>query len=135
MNEPASFGDEGRWAVGNMRRKRPLPNHPSRGFRDERDDGISGRAGGISAICYWLMTRAQNIGARRSRSSSDGYSSDYSYGSNGSSGSGWSIANWFSSDNSGSNCSSDNSSSSNDSCSSGGGDSGGGGDGGGGGGD
>jgi hypothetical protein len=86
-------------------------------------------AGGISAVCYWLMTRAQNIGARRSGSSSDGYSNDYSYGS---SGSGWSIASWFSSGNSGSNCSSDNSSSSSDSCSSGGGDSGGGGGGGGG---
>jgi hypothetical protein len=88
-------------------------------------------AGGLSAICYWLMTRTQNIGARR-RSSGDGYGNDYSYGS---SGSGWSIANWFSSDNSSSNCSSDSSGSSSDSCSSdsGGGDSGGGGDGGGGG--
>jgi hypothetical protein len=99
------------------------------------DSGMSGmtaflvEAGGISAVCYWLMTRAQNIGARRSGSSSDGYSNDYSYGS---SGSGWSIASWFSSGNSGSNCSSDNSSSSSDSCSSGGGDSGGGGGGGGG---
>jgi hypothetical protein len=90
-------------------------------------------AGGISAVCYWLMTRTQNIGARRSRSSSDGYSSDYSYGSSGSSVSGWSIASWFGSDNSSSNGSSDNSNSSNDSCSSGAGDSGG--DGGGGGGD
>ena len=43
MNEPASFGDEGRWAVGNIAVQRPLPNHASRGFRDERDDGIFGR--------------------------------------------------------------------------------------------
>jgi hypothetical protein len=96
--------------------------------------------GGLSAICYWLITRTQNIGARRSHSSSDRTGNDYSYGSSsgGGSGSGWSIANWFGSDNSSSSCLSDNSGSSSDSCGSGGGDSGsgsGGGDGGGGGGD
>ena len=81
-------------------------------------------AGSLSAIFYWLMTRTENIRARRG-SSEDRTSNDSSYDS--SSGSGWNISNLFGSDNSSSNCSSDNSSSSSDSCSSGGGDSGGGG--------
>ena len=47
--------------------------------------------GGVSAIIYWLMTRAENRAARRS---SDGTGSDYSYDS-GSSIGGWSLTNWF----------------------------------------
>jgi hypothetical protein len=39
----ASFGDEWTSAVGNLAVQRPLPKDPLRGFRDERDDGISGR--------------------------------------------------------------------------------------------
>src|SRR6267154_1775991 len=95
-----------------------------------RDFAMSGMtafliaAGGVSVICYWLMTRVQNRAARRDTTST---SNDYSYDSGGSSCGGWNIASWFSSDNS----SSDSSSSSG---ASGGGDSGGS-DGGGGGGD
>jgi hypothetical protein len=113
-----------------LRRKRPASKVPF-----ERISGMSGTlafflgAGCLSAVIYWLSTRAENSAGRRP--AGDGYSSS-DYTSTSSSG-GWNIANWFSSDNSGSNCSSDNSSSSSDSCSSGGGDSGGGGDGGGGG--
>lgn len=43
MNGSASFGDEGRLAVGNIAAQGPLPSRPLRGFRDERNDGISGR--------------------------------------------------------------------------------------------
>jgi hypothetical protein len=46
--------------------------------------------GGVSMICYWLMTRAQNRGARRN---SDGSSNDCAYDSSGSGG--WNIASWF----------------------------------------
>ena len=64
-------------------------------------------AGGLSAICYWLMRRTQNIGARRSSPSRDRTSNDYSYGSSGNSSGGWNISNLFSRDNS--NASSDES--------------------------
>jgi hypothetical protein len=80
--------------------------------------------GGFSLICFWLMTRTQNIGARRS--SYDGSGSDSSSYSGSSSGTGWSLSSWFGGDSS----SSHNSGSSSDS---GGGGGGGGGDGGGGG--
>jgi hypothetical protein len=83
---------------------------------------------GVSAICYWLMTRVENRAIRRS---SDGASSDYGYDSSSSIG-GWNIANWFSSNNSSPDSASTSSASS--SWDSGGSDgSGGGGDGGGGG--
>ncbi len=81
--------------------------------------------GGVSMVCYWLMTRVQNRSARRS-STSDGPSNDYSYDS--SSSGGWNIAGWFSGDNS----SSGTSGTSGSWDSGGGADSGGGGDGGGG---
>jgi hypothetical protein len=51
--------------------------------------------GGVSMICYWLMRRAENRAARRSRDASGG---DYSFDS--SSIGGWSFASWFSSNNS-----------------------------------
>jgi len=51
--------------------------------------------GGVSMICYWLMTRVQNRAIWRS---SDGPSNDYSCDS-GSSGA-WTFAHWLSSDNS-----------------------------------
>ena len=59
---------------------------------------------GVSLVCYWLMTRAQDRGpARRSSSDSPGADSSYSGSSDG-----WSIFGWFGGDNS----SSDNSGSS-----------------------
>src|ERR1700712_1154086 len=103
MNGPASFGDEGRRAVGDIAVQRPLPGRPF-----ERISGMSGTmtfllgAGCLSGIIYWLTTRTENISTRRKSSTGDGYSGDYT-----SSGSGWNIANWFSSDNSSSNFSSD----------------------------
>jgi hypothetical protein len=83
---------------------------------------------GVSLVCYWLMTRAQNRRAER-RSSPDGPGADSTYSGGGSS-DGWSIFSWFGGDNS----SSHNPASSSDVGSSdGGGGDGGGGDGGGGG--
>ena len=84
--------------------------------------------GGVSLICFWLMTRAENIAARRSsydRSGSDG-------GYAGSTG-GWRLSDWFGGDGSSSHNSGSSSdfSSSYSSSDSGGGDSGGGGNGGG----
>ena len=64
--------------------------------------------GGVSMICYWLMTRAENRAARRG---SDGTGGDYSYDSSGSGG--WTIASWFSSDNSSSDSSATSSASGN----------------------
>jgi hypothetical protein len=52
-------------------------------------------AGGVSVICYWLMTRVQNRAIWRSSDASGG---DYSFDS-GSIG-GWSFASLFSSNNS-----------------------------------
>jgi len=75
--------------------------------------------GGTSLICYLLMNRAQNRGARRERAGSDGSGTSSSTG-----GDGWNPFTWFGGDS----ASSDSSSASGDS-------SGGGGDGGGGGGD
>jgi hypothetical protein len=88
---------------------------------------------GVSAICYWLMTRVENRAARRS---SEGAGSDYSYDS-GSSIGGWSLTNWYLSSNSSSSDRSGTSSASGSWDSGGGGSDGGGGggDGGGGGGD
>ena len=84
--------------------------------------------GGVSTICYWLMTRAEKRSIRRS---SDASGSGFSFDS--SSIGGWTFANWFSSDNSSSDSS--GSSSASGSWDSGGSDGGGGGgDGGGGGG-
>ncbi len=62
--------------------------------------------GGVSAILYWLMTRAENRATSRS---SDGAGSDYS--SDSSSIGGWSLTNWFSSSNSSSDSSSSSSAS------------------------
>ena len=85
--------------------------------------------GGTSVVCYWLMNRVQNRGARRTSgdiSDSGGYDSGSSS---------WSVTRWFSSDNSSSSDSSGSSGSSgswdsggSDSGGGGGGDSGGGGD-------
>jgi hypothetical protein len=82
--------------------------------------------GGVSMICFWLMTRVQNRAARRASSTADNADSG-SYDSGSGS---WNIASWFSSEN----CSSDSSGTSGASGSwdSGGSDGGGGGDGGGG---
>ena len=84
--------------------------------------------GGASLVCYLLMNRVQNRGARRDSAGGDGSGSS-SYDASG--GSGWNPLSWFSRDSS----SSDSSDSSGYSSGgdSGGGDSGGGGDGGGGG--
>jgi hypothetical protein len=101
----------------------------------EKDFAMNGTAGfliavgGVSAIIYWLMSRAENRAARRS-STGAGAGSDYSYDS-GSSIGGWSLTNWYSSSSS----STDSSSSSSASGSWDSGSSGGGGDSGGGGGD
>ena len=86
--------------------------------------------GGVSLICYWLMTRVQNRAARRSVYGGSGTDTSFGPGSS-SSGAGWSLSSWFGSDGS----SSHDTGSSSDSGGGGGGDSGGGGDGGGGGGD
>jgi hypothetical protein len=57
--------------------------------------------GGVSMICFWLMTRVQNRAARRASSTADNSDSG-SYDSGSGS---WNIASWFSSEN----CSSDSS--------------------------
>jgi len=80
--------------------------------------------GGVSMVCYWLMTRVQNRSTQRS-SARDGSSNDSTYDSGSG---GWNIAGWFSGDNS----SSGTSGTSGSWDSGGGADSGGGGDGGGG---
>jgi hypothetical protein len=84
--------------------------------------------GAVSLLCFWLMTRTQNIAARRS--SYDNSGSDSDFGGSSSSGSGWNLVSWFNGDTSSSgssSCSSDSggSYSGGDSC--GGGDGGGGG--------
>jgi hypothetical protein len=48
--------------------------------------------GGVSLICFWLMTRAENIAARRSSYDRSGSDSGYA-GSTG----GWSLSDWYSS--------------------------------------
>jgi hypothetical protein len=50
---------------------------------------------GVSLVCYWLMTRAQNRRAARGSSDGPGADSTYSGGSDG-----WSIFSWFGGDNS-----------------------------------
>ena len=85
---------------------------------------------GFSLICFWLMTRTQDVAARRSSYDRLGSDNSSSY-SGSSSGTGWSLASWFGGDSS----SSHNSGFSSDTGSGGGdGGGGGGGDGGGGGG-
>ena len=65
----------------------------TRSFTMSGMTGFLVAVGGFSLICFWLMTRTQNIGARRS--SHDGSGSDASSYSGSSSGTGWSLSSWF----------------------------------------
>jgi uncharacterized membrane protein YgcG len=120
MNGFATFVDESGRGAGHWR----LPLEKD--FAMNGTVGFLIAVGGVSAICYWLMSRVENRAVRRS---SDGAGSDYSNDS--SSIGGWNIANWFSSANSSSDSS--GTSSASGSWDSGGGSDGGGGGGGGGG--